>query len=125
MTITMKTERGFSLLEAAVATAIVSGALITLARVVLMSGAANAAARSITTATILATEKMEQLWRSPFSSDAIAGDDRPLNGEYVRRWSAEPLPLRPDDAAVIRVAVTHRSGRGDARLVTVRVRKAP
>jgi prepilin-type N-terminal cleavage/methylation domain-containing protein len=56
---------------------------------------------------------------------------------YLRRWSIEPLPADPANALVLQVLVTQRFNRSievgparahapdEARLVTVRARKAP
>lgn len=55
---------------------------------------------------------------------------------YVRRWSVEPLPTRPNDTLILQVLVSTRRQRGsaspsnperrpeEARLVTVKTRKA-
>ena len=67
----------------------------------------------------------------------VAGRDvhAPPTAAYTRRWSIEPLPANPEDAVLIQVLVTRTSnagqadrgaaGRlpGDARLVTLKVRK--
>jgi hypothetical protein len=57
---------------------------------------------------------------------------------YIRRWAVEPLPVDPANTLVIHVLVTARTNRGaadsagshvrlsgEARLVTVKTRKAP
>jgi type II secretory pathway pseudopilin PulG len=59
----------------------------------------------------------------------------PIGTVYIRRWSVEPLPTNPNNTIIIQVAVTRasatnttqtRTGRApqDARLVTVKTRKA-
>ncbi len=52
---------GFSLIEALVATAIVSTALVSVIQVVLLATSANRLAQRVTVATALATQKIEQL----------------------------------------------------------------
>ena len=52
---------GFSLIEALVATAIVSTALVSVIQVVLLAASANRLAQRVTVATALATQKIEQL----------------------------------------------------------------
>jgi len=62
------------------------------------------------------------------------GDTMPAAAVYIRRWSIEPLPANPG-TLVLQVMVTKRAGRGsagaetrlpdEARLVTLRTRKAP
>lgn len=61
----------------------------------------------------------------------------PGNTAFIRRWYIEPLPANPDNTLVLQVLVTRRRERGDgdagsvsrapeeARLVTVKTRKAP
>jgi hypothetical protein len=60
----------------------------------------------------------------------------PSGAAYTRRWSSEPLSANPEDALLIQVLVTQAGPRGvadrgavgrlpgDARLVTIKVRKA-
>jgi len=59
----------------------------------------------------------------------------PPTSAFTRRWSIEPLPASPEDAVLIQVLVTRTTNRGqadrgavgrlpgDARLVTIKVRK--
>jgi hypothetical protein len=73
------------------------------------------------------------------SGNVLGGGAEVLAGAaYVRRWVIEPLPSHPSDAIVIRVLVrpTGRRDSGnlrssatrrpdEARIVTIRTRKAP
>ena len=62
------------------------------------------------------------------------GETMPAAAVYIRRWSIEPLPANPG-TLVLQVMVTKRADRGsigaetrlpdEARLVTLRTRKAP
>ena len=66
------------------------------------------------------------------------GDTMPAGAVYVRRWSVEPLPASPGNTLVLQVLVTPHADRGsadadgetrrlpgEARLVSVKTRKAP
>lgn len=72
------------------------------------------------------------------SGNVLGGGTRVLPGAaYVRRWLVEPLPSNPSNTIVIRVLVTPTSRResdlrnsttrrlDEARIVTIRTRKAP
>lgn len=168
----MSADRGFSLLEVLIATTIVTVALAALAQLFALAVNANTAARTITVATLLAADKMEQLRSLAWGFDATglpvadpglatspsdalkrntAGfcdfvDERgrligeattpPPGAVYLRRWSIEPLPADPANTLVLQVQVTQRFSRtievgaaraqppDEARLVTVRTRKA-
>jgi prepilin-type N-terminal cleavage/methylation domain-containing protein len=128
-------EAGFSLVELLVATTILTVGLLAAARVFAASTMANAGARTITSATVLALEKMEELRAVPMDDPAlersppdaltvdIAGySDRP-DPAYVRRWSVEPLPSYPDAAVAVRVAVLRPGAPGRAYLETIKARK--
>jgi prepilin-type N-terminal cleavage/methylation domain-containing protein len=121
--------RGFSLLEALVALALLGSALAALAQLVVMATEANVSARATTLATALAIDKMEQLKgqgadlrASPPGSlrvnsegycDFFDGAGRLLGGGaiasstsvYVRRWAVEVLPSDPENARVLQVRV--------------------
>jgi len=179
----IKHERGFSLAETIVATALLGTALVASAHLFALSARSNLQARTTTFASVLAQEKMEQLrgltWGTdelglpvndfttnlavdpptadgtgltPSPQNALAdnvanyvdfvnADGRTVPQEealYVRRWSIEPLPTNPNNTLVIQVFVFKSGGRpsdGDdnfiermpdeARLITVKTRKAP
>ena len=66
-----------------------------------------------------------------------SGETTPAHTAYVRRWSIEPLPSNPDNTLILQVVVStlvergtsERAGsmarrRDEARLVTVKTRKA-
>ena len=127
--------RGFTLVETLVAISITGVALTALAQLFVIATQANADARRTTFASILATEKIEQL-RSLGADLAPQGDaslsaditgacdfldeygrsrgtgSSPLSGTvYIRRWSVEPIPSDPD-TFVLQVAVFPRLWRG-------------
>jgi prepilin-type N-terminal cleavage/methylation domain-containing protein len=65
----MLSSRGFSLLEVLIATTIVATAVAALAQLLVMAAAANAGARSMTLATVIAAQKVEQLRSLAWSFD--------------------------------------------------------
>jgi hypothetical protein len=126
---------GFTFVEVVVATTILMVVWLAIARIVTISAAANANARAVTLATLLAVEKLEELHALPFDDPAFATSppgslatnvggyyDAP-DARYVRRWSIEPLPAHPDSALAIRVTVVRTSGLGDASLATIKSRQ--
>jgi prepilin-type N-terminal cleavage/methylation domain-containing protein len=127
--------RGFTLVETLVAISITGVALTALAQLFIIATETNADARRTTFASILATEKIEQL-RSlgedlapqghvSLSADITGACDfldehgrslgtgsSPLPGTvYIRRWSVEPIPSDPD-TFILQVAVFPRLWRG-------------
>src|SRR5262245_50538567 len=126
---------GFTLVEVLVASLLLTIALLTAIRPFVSSTAANTGARTVTTATVLAVEKMEQLRALPIDDDAFAASppgaldidvdgyfDRP-DPRFVRRWSIEPLPAYPDDAVAVQVVVMRPGAPGRVFLETIKVRK--
>jgi prepilin-type N-terminal cleavage/methylation domain-containing protein len=123
--------RGFTLVETMVAMAIVSVALTALAQLFLIAAQADADARRASFASILATQKIEELRSlgadldrqgSPSLNADIAGacdflDEygRSLGTSlsplpetvYIRRWSVEPVASDPD-TFVVQVSVFPR-----------------
>jgi prepilin-type N-terminal cleavage/methylation domain-containing protein len=133
----LRAERGFSLLELLVASTLLAVGLLALAQLLALASTANAAAGRATYATALAADKLEELraltWESlqrqaGESADRLDGAGRPREGAfgaaaYTRRWVIDPLPADPHNTFVIQVIVSSR--RDDARVVSVRTRRAP
>jgi type II secretory pathway pseudopilin PulG len=149
----MPDERGFSLLEALIATSILAVSLVSLGELFGLAIRSNIAARRTTMATVLARQTLEELravpWPELHQSPANAlqentpgfvdhidqfgairgsGAEPPADGVYTRRWAIEPLPSTPD-TVVIQVRVTRTAVIGaarvpeEARLITARTRK--
>ena len=130
-------ERGFSLIEVLVASTILTVGLLSLAQLLALATAANASAGRATYAAVLAAEKLEDLraltWESlqrqaGESVDYLDRSGRSLESAsvtaaYTRRWTIDPFPADPNNALVIQVIVSGR--RDDARVVTLRARRAP
>ena len=137
-------DRGFSLIETLLALSLVALALTGLAQLFAMFTRANADARRMTLATVLAGQKMEQLRGmtaalEPKSLDSLernvaglcdfldahgrslGGDTAPPTGTiFVRRWSIESLPVLSTDTLILQVVVRHAGNvvrpRGDSRV---------
>lgn len=132
----LRTERGFSLIEVLVAAAILAVGLLSLAQLLAMTVSANAAAGRTTDATVLAAQKLEDLRAEPWSVlEANIGEfadsldrsggsiDASSAAAFRRRWFVEPWFGDPAHTLVIRVIVT--TAREEAATVTVRTRTSP
>jgi Tfp pilus assembly protein PilV len=138
-------ERGSSLIEALVATLIVSTGVVTMAQLLSIAAVTNLAARRSTVAAIAAEQKLEELRTLPFDELQISpasaleqNTDGYVDyvGIYTRRWSIEPVSSASGSSLVIQVLVTTADGasggtqsagriRGHARVVAIRTRRAP
>jgi type II secretory pathway pseudopilin PulG len=128
----VQSERGFSLLEALVATAVLATGIATLAQLAFMAMRAAERARTLSFATIVAEAKMEELRAAAAGDDAMphspagaleantagfcdfldrygspiaGGEDPPPNTMYVRRWSVGGVAIDPT-LALIQVKVS-------------------
>jgi prepilin-type N-terminal cleavage/methylation domain-containing protein len=129
--------RGFTLVEAVTAISIIAVALTALAQLFVIASHANADARRSSFASILATQKIEELrslgadlsqeGEASLSSDISGACDfldeygrslgtgtSPIPGTvYIRRWSVEPIPSDPD-TFVLQVAAFPHSWKNGA-----------
>ena len=136
-------DRGFTLLEALVALAILTVAALATAQLLGAAAIAVHDSRVQALTTTLAAQRMEQLVAADWSATPPGGsldtdvagymDYLELDGGvFVRRWAIDLLPDGREDARVIRVLVRSlaadaaraHGARGEARLVTVRARLA-
>ena len=133
------TDEGSTLVEALIATLVLTTGLLAMADLVRLATASNVRARSGTIAGILAGQKLEQLLsldfddvsgprESPWSlqrntpdfvdhvdgGGAIVGQDvqSPASAVYTRRWSVERLPGGLGQSVLIQVLVTSVRNRG-------------
>src|SRR5262245_6710989 len=129
-------ERGFTLVETMVAISIAAVALTALAQLFVIATEANAGARRVSYASMLATDKIEQLRSlgpdlaeqgadlsvdTPGACDFLdehgrsfgTGSSPPAGTVYIRRWSVDALPSDPD-TLVVQVAVFPRVSRRGA-----------
>jgi type II secretory pathway pseudopilin PulG len=135
-------ERGFSLVEALIATSLLAGAIVTLAQLVGAAAHSGSAARARAATTWMAEQKMEQLRALPWAAIAAARDEIDYLDEsgnvrcprenapcgeavYVRRWSATPMRF---SAGILFIEVDVSAvgkGHGRTTLVTARARMTP
>lgn len=135
--------RGSTLIEALVATLILTTGLLSMAGLVSVAATSNRVAKNGTLAGILAEQKVEQLVASVWELDASSGASLqrntpgfvehldgsggivgesaqpPLSAVYTRRWSIEPVPTSAESAVLIQVLVTNVRNRGRADLGSV------
>ena len=135
--------RGFTLLEALVALAILTVAALATAQLLSAAAITVYDSRVQTLSTTLASQRMEQLIATDWSTASPGGSldadvsgytDHPrLDGRlFGRRWAIDLLPDGREDARVICVLVRSQAAeaarahgaRGEARLVTIRARLA-
>jgi len=128
------------LAEAIVAAGLLVAALVALVQLVAASIAANVDAARMTTASLIAEQKVARLravqWAAIPQTEGVdyldrragivaTGGDAPLGAVYVRRWSVVPVGGRSDllriDVRVSAVGDDRRDGRDLAHIVAARV----
>jgi prepilin-type N-terminal cleavage/methylation domain-containing protein len=129
---------GFTLIEALVATTILTIGVVSVAHLTIMSRNSAQSAWRTTTAAVLAQGEMERLrsaaWPATasvtccefFDADArwlAAGDSPPMGTAYARRTSIESLPLNPGNVWLVQVTVTPARASGAITLIGVRSRR--
>jgi Tfp pilus assembly protein PilV len=113
--------RGFFLLEALIAAAILASALLALAQIIALATSATSAAGRMTDAALLAAQKVEQL-RAGSWSELQPGTDSPAAG-FTRTWTVTPLAADPDYIALVEVLV--RMPGGQTRMVALKTKQEP
>jgi prepilin-type N-terminal cleavage/methylation domain-containing protein len=129
---------GFTLIEALIATTILTIGVVAVAYLTLTSRNSAQSAWRITTAAILAQDEMERLRAAPWPAAASAacceyfdargrpladGTTPPPGTAYTRRWSVDPLPSHPGVACLVQVWVAPARAAGTSHLVGVRSRR--
>jgi Tfp pilus assembly protein PilV len=112
--------RGFSLLEALIAAAILAAALLSLAQLIAFAVTATAAAGRMTDAALLSAQKVEEL-RARSWGELQPGTDSPGPG-ITRTWTVTPMAIDPDYIALLEVLV--RAPGSQTRMVAL-TRKPP
>lgn len=114
----LRDTRGFSLLDALIAAAILASALLSLAQLIAFAVKATAAAGRTTNAALLASQKVEEL-RATSWGELQSGADSPTAG-FSRTWTVRPLAADPDYIAVLEVLV--RAPGGQTRIVGLKTK---
>jgi Tfp pilus assembly protein PilV len=112
--------RGFLLLEALIAAAILATALLSLSQLIAFAIRATAAAGRMTDAALLAAQKVEEL-RAVSWGELQPGTDSPAAG-FTRTWTVTPMGADPDYLTVVEVLV--RAPGAQTRMVALRKRSA-
>ena len=113
---------GFALVDALIASVILSVAIASLAQLIVGAAAANAAAGRATIAALLAADKLEELRAASPSATGGATEDMPRPG-FTREWFISDPSSHPHRISVIQVLV--RTSGNEIRMVAVGPRPAP
>ncbi len=129
-------ERGFSLVEVVISTALLAGVIATLAHLLTVCAETNTIAHHLTRAAVHAQQKLEQLRSDPAVNDAprtveyldadggvvCRGESTCDGAVYVREWSVQPSAIVPA-AVLVHISVRRsRNASRDVHLITVRPR---
>ena len=112
--------RGFSLLEALIAAAILASALLSLAQLIALAVKTTAAAGRMTDAALLAVQKVEELQAGSWD-ELQPATDSPAPG-FTRTWTVTPLGTDPDYIAVVEVVVS--SAGGQTRMIALKTKRS-
>jgi type IV pilus modification protein PilV len=122
----MNNERGFTLIEAIVATFVLTVGLLAMAELLAVSLRMHQLGRNSTTATRLAQDKFEEMMKMNFSTspafmgtncaNALASNvapcfDTPANSGYTRRWQVTAGPTARLRTVTVRVIPTNTDRR--------------
>jgi Tfp pilus assembly protein PilV len=114
----LRDPRGFSLLDALIASAILASALLSLAQLIAVAVKTTAAAGRMTDAALLASQKVEEL-RAGSWSELQSGADSPAAG-FARSWTVTPLAADPDNVALLEILV--RTAGSQTRMVALKTK---
>jgi type IV pilus modification protein PilV len=122
----MNNERGFTLIEAMVATVVLTVGLLAMAELLAVSLRMHQLGRNSTTATRLAQDKFEEMMKMNFSTNpaiqvtncanALGADvancfDTPANSGFTRRWQVTAGPTVRLRTVTVRVIPTNADRR--------------
>lgn len=113
-------ERGFTIIEAIVAAAVLATGLAALAQVIAVATIATARARDMTRATLTAAQKLEELRANTFSGAAVDATDV-VDQRFRRRWTVRALPAGAGIVIAVEVEPLARTV-PPVRLETIRAR---
>ena len=118
----LRTNDGFSLIEALIASVILATAILSLVQLLALATISTAAAGRMTDAALLAAQKIEELRASSSFALESSSSDSPRPG-FAREWSVSALPSDPDDVALIQVVV--RAGGRATYMAALKTRGVP
>ena len=128
--------RGFSLIEAIITTAVLAGAIVMLAHLITVCAGTNSVAYHRTMAALFAQQKLEEL-RAQAVLNEVSPTDELLDAEggllcpaadecagavYLRQWSVQPSAIAAPAVFVHVSARRAYNGGGDVHLITLRPR---
>ena len=97
-------DKGFSLVEALVAAALLGSGLVGVASMFAVATRASVDTRDMTSETVMAAQALESFRSTPFSPSDV-GDAIESSDAFVRRVRVEPYVWDPVDTQVIHVDV--------------------
>ena len=129
--------RGVSLIEVAIATALLAVVLLGVAPLLAMAVRSNTGSRLQLDATAAATERLEQLLAAPFATplsppDSLVSDYPGFTdtvaspaGTLTRRWCVVSSPADPLDTRIFSVRLTAPGWPPLTTMTTIRTRTGP
>lgn len=135
-------QRGFTVIEALIASTLLTAAVVGVAPLFAISAQSALASRTATTGVMLAEQKMEQLravsWAlvaaGPAGTEYFDADGQPTcasassepcnDAAYIRRWSVDPAPFTPFILILDVQVLPNGPAHGGARLVSAKAQRS-